>query len=135
MSWLLERQKVLSGNVATNLFNHRPVTELIRLRVLDAEWLPHLEWFYNSGNSLQKANCRRKESRHKHNPSPGDSAYGWVTAGHLGVIDGPVVLIWTRHLGWWLGLILASSLLITQGVLMQKGRKQPDDVRFSEHLS
>ena len=109
MSWLLEMQKVLSGNVATNLFNHRPVTELIRLRVLDAEWLPHLEWFYNSGNSLQKANCRRKESRHKHNPSPGDSA--------------------------WLGLILASSLLITQGVLMQKGRKQPDDVRFSEHLS
>lgn len=88
---------MLSGNVTTDLFNHHPVTELIRLRALDAEWLPHLEWFYNSGNSLQKANCRRRESRHKHNSSPGDSAYGWVTVGHLGVIDGLLVLIWTGH--------------------------------------
>lgn len=56
MSWLLGRQKVLSGNVTTDLFNHCPVTELIRLKALDVEWLPHLEWFYNSGNSLQKAN-------------------------------------------------------------------------------
>lgn len=99
MSWLLGRQKTLSENVTTDLFNHRPVTELIRLRALGAEWFPHLEWFYNSGNSSQKANCRRRESRHKHNSSPGDSAYGWVTVGHLGVIDGPAVLIWTRYLG------------------------------------
>lgn len=74
--------------VTADLFNHHPVIELIRLRALDTGLLSHLEWFYNPRNSSQKANCQRRESRNKHNSSLGDSAYGWVTTGHLGVIDG-----------------------------------------------
>lgn len=94
---------MLSGNVTADLFNRRPVIELIRLRAWNPELLSHLEWFSNSGNSLQKANCQRGEARHKHNSSPRDSAYGWVTIGHLGVIDGLLVLILdqTRRGGSW----------------------------------
>lgn len=94
---------MLSGNVTTDHFNRHPVIELIRLRARNPELLSHLEWFSNSGNSLQKANCQRKETRYKQNSSPRDSAYGRVTIGHLGVSDGLLVLILdqTRGGGSW----------------------------------
>lgn len=89
----------------------------------------------------RRPNCQRRESRHKHNSSPGDSAYGWITVGHLGVIDGLLFSLGPDTWRWWLGLILPSSFLIPWESLMyvwvqQMGRKEgPADVRISEHFS